>query len=82
MVLLIFAKQLDRLARLPGGLQLPGAIWSLPELTKLFLSHNQLSGSIPEGVGHMQKLLELVLTSCGLEGTIPPQARQLLTQIT
>ena len=34
--------------------QLPGALWTLPALKKLFLGHNEFTGSLPEGVGHMQ----------------------------
>ncbi|KAL3538426.1 hypothetical protein ACH5RR_001792 [Cinchona calisaya] len=55
---------------LSGGLS--GDISSLSELQILDLSYNQrLTGSLPDGIGKLEKLTILILVGCGFSGSIP-----------
>ncbi|KAJ9683605.1 hypothetical protein PVL29_019251 [Vitis rotundifolia] len=56
-------------------------IGSLTKLTKLDLSHNQLTGPIPHQIGSLTKLNDLILSYNQLNGRIPHQIGT-LTEIT
>ncbi|CAN0910143.1 Leucine-rich repeat receptor protein kinase HPCA1 [Linum grandiflorum] len=52
--------------------QLSGDISSLSELTILDLSYNKgLRGSLPQSIGNLKKLVNLILVGCSFTGPIP-----------
>ncbi|KAL1358769.1 hypothetical protein AAHE18_04G057700 [Arachis hypogaea] len=52
--------------------QLSSEIGGLSELRILDLSYNKnLTGPLPEAIGNLRKLTNLILTGCGFSGTIP-----------
>ncbi|XP_049388900.1 leucine-rich repeat receptor protein kinase HPCA1-like [Solanum stenotomum] len=56
--------------RLKG--QLSGDVYGLSELETLDLSYNKdLTGSLPQSIGRLTKLSNLILVGCGFSGTIP-----------
>ncbi|ERM99804.1 probable leucine-rich repeat receptor-like protein kinase At5g49770 [Amborella trichopoda] len=53
---------------------LTGDIGSLSELQYLDLSYNKdLTGSLPQSIGNLKKLTNLILVGCSFSGTIPAQ---------
>ncbi|KAH0766842.1 hypothetical protein KY285_002713 [Solanum tuberosum] len=56
--------------RLKG--QLSGDVYGLSELETLDLSYNKdLTGSLPQSIGRLTKLSNLILVGCGFSGPIP-----------
>ncbi|PKI74947.1 probable leucine-rich repeat receptor-like protein kinase At5g49770 [Punica granatum] len=52
--------------------QLTGDIGTLSELRTLDLSYNKgLTGSLPDAIGNLKKLTNLILVGCGFTGIIP-----------
>ncbi|KAK4745119.1 hypothetical protein SAY87_011431 [Trapa incisa] len=52
--------------------QLTGDIGSLTELQTLDLSYNKgLKGALPDAIGNLRKLTNLILVGCGFTGSIP-----------
>ncbi|VEU40520.1 unnamed protein product [Pseudo-nitzschia multistriata] len=52
---------------------IPEELFSLPLLERLFLSHNQFSGTMSSGFGQLKQLKDLYLLGNDLEGTIPTE---------
>ena len=57
-----------------------GVVCSGGHVTKVYLSYNNLKGSIPSEIGNLNKLTELALSGVGnqLVGSIPPQIGNLV----
>ena len=52
--------------------ELPKAIWTLPKLKALLLTHNKnLYGEIPEDIGNLQNLVQLWLDGNNFSGELP-----------
>ena len=52
--------------------ELPKAIWTLPKLKALLLTHNKdLHGEIPEDIGNLQNLVQLWLDGNNFSGELP-----------
>ncbi|XWS09980.1 hypothetical protein CRYUN_Cryun39dG0036500 [Craigia yunnanensis] len=61
-----------------NGYPIPEFIGSLRELTNLFFSESQFSGSIPSQLGNLSRLVTLDLSSNQLTGSIPESFRNLV----
>lgn len=52
--------------------ELPKAIWKLPKLKALLLTHNKnLYGEIPEDIGSLKNLVQLWLDGNNFSGEVP-----------
>jgi len=56
---------------------IPEELYGLPNLEKLELSRNQISGTISTRIGDLQNLTDLNLSLNRIIGTIPPQMGKL-----
>jgi hypothetical protein len=53
--------------------EIPEELWSLTNLTILYLGYNQLTGSIPSEIGNLTNLTYLILGGNQLTGSIPSE---------